>query len=46
VLAGQLRHDVRQLPSVSIGVIPADVDRSPRWPVKTFYIVDNAQANV
>ena len=48
VLAGQLRHllDVMQLPSVSLGVIPADVDRSPRWPVEDFYIFDNAQANV
>jgi hypothetical protein len=48
VLAGQLRHllDVMQLASVSLGVIPADVDRSPRWPVEDFYIFDNAQANV
>ena len=44
VLAGQLRHllDVMQLPSVSLGVIPADVDRSPRWPVEDFYIFDHA----
>jgi transcriptional regulator with XRE-family HTH domain len=48
VLAGQLRHllDVMQLASVSLGVIPADVDRSSRWPVEDFYIFDNAQANV
>jgi transcriptional regulator with XRE-family HTH domain len=48
VLAGQLRHllKVMQLPSISVGVIPADVDRSPRWPVEDFYIFDNSQANV
>ncbi|MEV0291142.1 helix-turn-helix transcriptional regulator [Kribbella sp. NPDC050820] len=48
VLAGQLRQllDAMQLASVSLGVIPADVDRSSRWPVEDFYIFDNAQANV
>ncbi|GAB3823089.1 DUF5753 domain-containing protein [Kribbella italica] len=48
VLGGQLRHvlEVMRLASVSVGVIPADVDRSPRWPVEDFYIFDNAQANV
>jgi hypothetical protein len=48
VLAGQLRHllDVMQLASVSVGVIPAAVDRTPRWPVEDFYIFDNSQANV
>lgn len=48
VLAGQLEHllDAMQLPSVSLGVIPASVDRSQRWPVEDFYIFDNAQANV
>ncbi|MEU4294904.1 DUF5753 domain-containing protein [Kribbella sp. NPDC026596] len=48
VLAGQLRHllDIMQLASVSLGVIPATVDRTPRWPVEDFYIFDNAQANV
>jgi len=48
VLAQQLRHllDVMKLASVSLGVIPADVDRSSRWPVEDFYIFDNIQANV
>jgi hypothetical protein len=48
VLARQLRHllDVMQLASVSLGVIPADIDRSSRWPVEDFYIFDSAQANV
>lgn len=48
VLAGQLRHllDVMRLPSVSLGIIPPNVDRTPRWPVEDFYIFDNLQANV
>lgn len=48
VLARQLRHllDVMQLASVSLGVIPTDIDRSSRWPVEDFYIFDGAQANV
>jgi hypothetical protein len=48
VLAGQLRHllDVIRLPSVSLGIIPATVDRTMRWPVEDFYIFDNSQANV
>jgi transcriptional regulator with XRE-family HTH domain len=48
VLAGQLRHllDVMRLPSVSVGIIPATVDRTMRWPVEDFYIFDNSQANV
>jgi hypothetical protein len=48
VLAGQLRHllDVMRLPSVSLGIIPATVDRTMRWPVEDFYIFDNSQANV
>ncbi|MGW5188947.1 helix-turn-helix domain-containing protein [Kribbella sp. NPDC004138] len=48
VLAQQLRHllDVMQLASVSLGVIPADIDRSSRWPVEDFYIFDSTQANV
>jgi transcriptional regulator with XRE-family HTH domain len=48
VLAGQLRHllDVMQFASVSLGLIPAAVDRTPRWPVEDFYIFDQAQANV
>jgi transcriptional regulator with XRE-family HTH domain len=48
VLAGQLRHllDVMRLASVSLGIIPTSVDRSPRWPVEDFYIFDNNQANV
>jgi transcriptional regulator with XRE-family HTH domain len=48
VLAGQLRHllDVMRLPSVSLGIIPTTVDRTPRWPVEDFYIFDNKQANV
>jgi transcriptional regulator with XRE-family HTH domain len=48
VLTHQLHHllDVMKLASVSLGVIPADVDRSSRWPVEDFYIFDNTQANV
>ncbi|TCO38148.1 helix-turn-helix protein [Kribbella antiqua] len=48
VLTGQLRHllDVMQLASVSLGIIPTSVDRTPRWPVEDFYIFDNKQANV
>ncbi|MDX3004488.1 helix-turn-helix transcriptional regulator [Kribbella solani] len=48
VLADQLRHllDSSRLPSITLGVIPATVDRSARWPVEDFYVFDNAQANV
>jgi transcriptional regulator with XRE-family HTH domain len=48
VLIQQLRHllDVMHLPSVSLGIIPTNVDRTTRWPVEDFYIFDNKQANV
>jgi hypothetical protein len=37
VLAGQLRDllDVMRLPSASLEIIPATVDRTIRWPVGT-----------
>ncbi|MEV4896010.1 helix-turn-helix transcriptional regulator [Nonomuraea sp. NPDC055795] len=48
VLAGQLRHllAVQPLPSMSLGVIPADADRSQHWPVEMFFCFDDAQVNV
>jgi transcriptional regulator with XRE-family HTH domain len=48
VMAGQLGHllTVASLPSVSLGVIPLDADRSGMWPVESFFLFDNAQVNV
>ncbi|SDH09052.1 Helix-turn-helix domain-containing protein [Sinosporangium album] len=48
VMIGQLGHllEAMSLPSVSLGVIPPDVERAGRWPVESFYVFDNAQANV
>lgn len=48
ILAYQLEHliNVMRLPSVSLGIIPTDRDRTERWPVEDFYIFDSAQANV
>jgi hypothetical protein len=48
VMAGQLGHllTVRELPSVSLGVIPMGVDRNAVWPVEDFWIFDDQQVNV
>jgi transcriptional regulator with XRE-family HTH domain len=48
VMAGQLGHllAVASLPSVALGVIPLDADRSGMWPVESFFLFDNAQVNV
>jgi transcriptional regulator with XRE-family HTH domain len=48
VLAGQLRHllSVAGLPSMSLGIIPQNVDRSVMWPVEMFFIFDDVQVNV
>ncbi|MCW2938828.1 MAG: transcriptional regulator, family [Actinomycetia bacterium] len=47
MLAGQLRHllAVMSLPSIGLGIIP-HADRSGWWPVESFYVFDDAQANV
>ncbi|MVO85887.1 helix-turn-helix domain-containing protein [Streptomyces sp. p1417] len=47
-MSGQLRHllSVSTLPSVSLGIIPLDADRSALWPVEGFFLFDDAQANV
>ncbi|MFH8796439.1 DUF5753 domain-containing protein [Streptomyces sp. NPDC017941] len=47
-MAGQLGHllSVSTLPSVSLGIIPLDTDRSALWPVEGFFLFDEAQANV
>jgi transcriptional regulator with XRE-family HTH domain len=48
VMAGQLGHllTVASLPSVSLGIIPLDADRSSMWPVESFFLFDNVQVNV
>lgn len=47
VLADQLAHllQVMRLPSVSLGVIPADVDRDA-WPVEGFWMFDQERVSV
>jgi transcriptional regulator with XRE-family HTH domain len=48
IMAGQLGHllSVASLPSMSLGIIPLDADRSGMWPVESFFIFDNVQVNV
>jgi transcriptional regulator with XRE-family HTH domain len=48
VMAGQLGHllTVASLPSMSLGVIPLDADRSSMWPVESFFLFDSVQVNV
>ncbi len=48
VMAGQLGHllTVRELPSVSLGIIPMGIDRNSVWPVEDFWIFDDQQVNV
>lgn len=47
VLAEQLRHllDVMTAPSISISVIPMDIDRTLLRPVEMFFIFDDAQVD-
>ncbi|MBP8538797.1 helix-turn-helix transcriptional regulator [Streptomyces sp. MK37H] len=48
VMAGQLGHllSAMALPSVSIGIIPQDADRSTLWPVEGFFLYDDEAVNV
>ncbi|MFJ2556887.1 MULTISPECIES: helix-turn-helix domain-containing protein [unclassified Streptomyces] len=48
VMAGQLGHllSMASLPSVSLGIIPLDADRSGIWPVEGFFLFDDHTANV
>jgi transcriptional regulator with XRE-family HTH domain len=48
VMAGQLGYllSVMALPSVSIGIIPEDADRSSLWPVEGFFLYDDHTVNV
>ncbi|WP_062642552.1 helix-turn-helix domain-containing protein [Streptomyces maremycinicus] len=48
VMAGQLGYllSVMALPSVSIGIIPQDADRSGLWPVEGFFLYDDELVNV
>lgn len=48
VLAGQLGYllSAAALPSVSIGIIPEDADRSGLWPVENFFLFDDHTVNV
>lgn len=46
-MAGQLGHllSVVSLPSLSLGIIPLDADRSALWPTEAFFLYDDEQAN-
>src|SRR5262249_19133243 len=48
VLAGQLHHllSVASMPSMSLGIIPRNADRSVMWPVEMFFLFDDKQVNV
>ena len=37
---------VKELPSVSVGIIPMGINRDAMWPVEDFWIFDDAQVNV
>ncbi|MEV8392210.1 MULTISPECIES: helix-turn-helix transcriptional regulator [unclassified Streptomyces] len=47
VMTGQLRHllAVASLPSVSLGIIPMDADRTSLWPVEGFFLFDEEEVN-
>ncbi|MEV6590279.1 helix-turn-helix domain-containing protein [Streptomyces acidicola] len=47
-MTGQLGHllTVSTLPSVSLGIIPLDADRSRLWPTEGFFLFDDEQVNV
>ena len=34
------------MPTVSLGIIPLDADRSGMWPVESFFVFDDVQVNV
>ncbi|WP_067483730.1 helix-turn-helix domain-containing protein [Actinomadura hibisca] len=48
VMAGQLGHllSAASLPTLSLGVIPLDADRTTHWPVEMFFMFDDVQVNV
>jgi hypothetical protein len=48
VMAGQLGHllAIASLPSMSLGIIPQDTDRSLMWPVEMFFVFDSRQVSV
>jgi transcriptional regulator with XRE-family HTH domain len=48
IMAGQLGHllTVSSMPTVSLGIIPLDADRSGMWPVESFFVFDDVQVNV
>jgi hypothetical protein len=47
-MAGQLGYllTVGALPSVSLGIIPLDADRSLTWPVESFWMFDEERVTV
>jgi transcriptional regulator with XRE-family HTH domain len=47
VLAAQLRHllEIMTLPSISLGIIPLDADRTVLRPVEMFFMFDTAQVS-
>nr|WP_248003165.1 Scr1 family TA system antitoxin-like transcriptional regulator [Streptomyces sp. RLB1-33] len=48
MMAGQLGYllSAMALPSVSIGIIPEDADRSSLWPVEGFFLYDGHTVHV
>ncbi|QDY76521.1 helix-turn-helix domain-containing protein [Streptomyces qinzhouensis] len=48
VMAGQLGYlmTAMAVPSISIGIIPQDADRSKIWPVEGFFLYDDETVNV
>ncbi len=48
VISGQLHHliEVAALPSVVLGIIPGDADRSAQCPVESFTLFDKGQVSV
>jgi hypothetical protein len=48
ILREQLGHllTAMALPSVQVGIIPFDADRSPLWPVEMFFMFDDSQVDI
>jgi len=47
-MTGELEHllSLASLPSVSLGIIPQEADRSALWPVEMFFLHDDERVNI
>jgi len=47
-MTGQLGHllAVSSLPSISLGIVPQNADRSATWPIESFWMYDDKQVGV